>query len=419
MGHSGAWTGRGENDARRKSYLLSDAGAVTVGHPAEFGKVMRELLNDEPPTFLLAKERKLFNSQRRQYHTSRKPHPASHISQQRRSLHLPPRHASDLLIEHGISLTREAGPGENQLVVSVTIDRSGRGPCFLVAPVPYIYDGPPHVTRVPFDIRKGPTDESVDAVLKGLRIDGAAPPTVAAARTLLGTLYTIFTTYEGVVVEVAVAISGATGALLVWAPRFVFDDAAFKSCGRHAALHALRDVSPETVDPAELAAEADGIVYVKLGDRTEVEKFEAHQIGTLVNGAGLAMNTVDALALVAGTKYGREGAANFLDTGGKATAETVKKSFALLLADPRVKVIFVNIFGGLTLGDMIARGILLAFRELGLEERGMPVVVRIRGTNEAEGQRILAESGLKIFAFDDFDEAAAKCVELVHTESEE
>jgi succinyl-CoA synthetase alpha subunit len=137
-----------------------------------------------------------------------------------------------------------------------------------------------------------------------------------------------------------------------------------------------------------------------------------------VNGAGLAMNTVDALALVAGMKYGREGAANFLDTGGKATAETVKKSFALLLADPRVKVIFVNIFGGLTLGDMIARGILLAFRELGLEERGMPVVVRIRGTNEAEGQRILAESGLKIFAFDDFDEAAAKCVELVHTESE-
>jgi succinyl-CoA synthetase alpha subunit len=76
MGHSGAWTGRGENDARRKSYLLSDAGAVTVGHPAEFGEVMRELLNDKPPTFLLAKERKLFNSQRRLPHdpaTTRSP----------------------------------------------------------------------------------------------------------------------------------------------------------------------------------------------------------------------------------------------------------------------------------------------------------------------------------------------------------
>jgi succinyl-CoA synthetase alpha subunit len=92
------------------------------------------------------------------------------------------------------------------------------------------------------------------------------------------------------------------------------------------------------------------------------------------------MNTVDALADAGGE------AANFLDTGGKATSETVKKSFEIILQDKRVKVIFVNIFGGLTLGDMIANGVLLAFKEL---EMRLPVVVRIRGTNEGEGQKIV------------------------------
>jgi succinyl-CoA synthetase alpha subunit len=262
---------------------------------------------------------------------------------------------------------------------------------------------------IPFDFREEAPTAAIMEALQHLRIDGASPTTVGSAQRLLSVLHEIFMVYEGVALEVKVAVAADTGALLVYAPHFTFDDAAFKSCGRHAALHALRDVSPAVVDPTELAAEADGIVYVKLGpqDSTHPE-YSSYDIGTLVNGAGLAMNTIDALALP--PFHGRS--ANFLDTGGKATAETVKKSFALLLADPRVKVIFVNVFGGLTLGDMIARGILLAFRELGLEERGMPVVVRIRGTNEAEGQRILAESGLKIFAFDGFDESAAKCCQL-------
>jgi len=115
------------------------------------------------------------------------------------------------------------------------------------------------------------------------------------------------------------------------------------------------------------------------------------------------MNTVDALADLGGR------AANFLDTGGKATSETVKRSFELILQDPRVKAIFVNIFGGLTLGDMIARGVILAFKELSIP---LPVVVRIRGTNEKEGQKLIAESGLDLWAFDDFEEAANKAIEL-------
>jgi succinyl-CoA synthetase alpha subunit len=161
------------------------------------------------------------------------------------------------------------------------------------------------------------------------------------------------------------------GELKVVGACFGFDDAAYRSCGRQADLQQLRDVVAE--DPAEIEAEKNGIVYIKLE--------RAGAVGTLVNGAGLAMNTVDVLS---------GHAANFLDTGGKATSETVKQGFEIILRDPRVRVIFVNIFGGLTLGDMIARGIILAFKEL---SPSVPVVIRIRGTNEKEGQRLIAESG--------------------------
>jgi succinyl-CoA synthetase alpha subunit len=165
------------------------------------------------------------------------------------------------------------------------------------------------------------------------------------------------------------------GELKVVGARFGFDDAAFRSTKRQSDIHALRRSEDE--DPQELQAEQDGIVYIKLaGDGN---------IGTLVNGAGLAMNTVDALADAGGK------AANFLDTGGKATSETVKKSFEVILQDERVKVIFVNIFGGLTLGDMIANGVLLAFKEL---EMRLPVVVRIRGTHEEQGQKIVSRFSL-------------------------
>lgn len=131
------------------------------------------------------------------------------------------------------------------------------------------------------------------------------------------------------------------------------------------------------------------------------------------------MNTVDAIADLGGK------CANFLDTGGKATSETVKSSFRIILKDSRVKTIFVNIFGGLTLCDMIADGIMLAYKDLGIK---VPVVVRLRGTNEDIGQKMvskpeprvmkhtensqIAESGLSLHAFDDFDEAAKKVIQL-------
>ncbi|KAL5339799.1 succinyl-CoA synthetase-like protein [Aspergillus crustosus] len=115
------------------------------------------------------------------------------------------------------------------------------------------------------------------------------------------------------------------------------------------------------------------------------------------------MNTVDALSIHGGHS------ANFLDTGGKATSETVKASFHIITSDPRVKAIFVNIFGGLTRCDMIAEGIILAFRDLELK---VPVVVRLRGTNEEEGQKMIAQSGLPLHAFDSFEDAAKKVIAI-------
>jgi succinyl-CoA synthetase alpha subunit len=129
-------------------------------------------------------------------------------------------------------------------------------------------------------------------------------------------------------------------------------------------------------------------------------------VGTLVNGAGLAMNTVDVLA----ERLPHTSAANFLDTGGKATSATISTSFKLILGDPRVKVVFVNIFGGLTRCDMIAEGIVLAFKDVGVK---VPVVVRLRGTNEGVGQEVLRRAGLAIEAVEDFEDAVGRVGELV------
>jgi succinyl-CoA synthetase alpha subunit len=118
------------------------------------------------------------------------------------------------------------------------------------------------------------------------------------------------------------------------------------------------------------------------------------------------MNTVDALSIHGGH------CANFLDTGGKATSEMVKSSFRIIRSDPRVKTIFVNIFGGLTRCDMIAEGIIMAFRDL---EMNVPVVVRLRGTNEEIGQKMIAESGLPLHAFDNFEDAAKKAISLARS----
>ncbi|KAJ9627964.1 hypothetical protein H2203_003183 [Taxawa tesnikishii (nom. ined.)] len=238
----------------------------------------------------------------------------------------------------------------------------------------------------------------IKSALAHLQMDAAPPLAHAQTASAISSLASFFREKEAISLSMHLSIT-SSGGLCISSPHLHFDDAAFKSSKRQADVHALRDVSLE--EGVEVEAEKHGIVFVKLhpGDSSA-------NIGTLVNGAGLAMNTVDALSL---PPHGGK-CANFLDTGGKATSATVKKSFELILQDPRVKVIFVNIFGGLTDCGMIAEGVILAFKEVDM--RGVPVVVRLRGTNEEVGQKKIEESGLRLEAFDGFQEAASRVVEL-------
>ena len=144
-------------------------------------------------------------------------------------------------------------------------------------------------------------------------------------------------------------------------------------------------------EPTELEAKEAGLSYVKL-DGT---------IGCLVNGAGLAMATMDIIKHVGGSP------ANFLDVGGGATASQVTQAFKIILSDPNVKAILVNIFGGIAKCDVIADGVITAAREVGLE---LPLVVRLEGTNVEQGKKMLAESGLAITPADDMQDAAQKAV---------
>jgi succinyl-CoA synthetase alpha subunit len=250
-------------------------------------------------------------------------------------------------------------------MLAVAVDRANLSPCIIASPANNPGDPHAEAKKFPFDYQSGFDVSQVPAIAEHLQLGHSSKDSLPK---LINGLVELYMKKEAFLLETMFV--ERLGDLKVVSARFGFDDAAYRSTKRQSDIHALRRVEDE--DPQELDAEKVGIVYIKLaGDG---------YIGTLVNGAGLAMNTVDALADAGGE------AANFLDTGGKATSETVKKSFEIILQDKRVKVIFVNIFGGLTLGDMIANGVLLAFKEL---EMRLPVVVRIRGTNEGEGQKIV------------------------------
>jgi succinyl-CoA synthetase beta subunit len=160
---------------------------------------------------------------------------------------------------------------------------------------------------------------------------------------------------------------------------------------RHPEWDALRD--PDEEEPTETEAKAAGLSYVKLDGN----------IGCLVNGAGLAMSTMDIIQHYGGSP------ANFLDVGGGATKDQVTRAFRIILTDPNVKGIFVNIFGGIMKCDTIAEGVIAAARELGLE---VPVVVRLEGTNVEKGREILSTSGLAVMPAANMAEGAQKVVQL-------
>jgi succinyl-CoA synthetase alpha subunit len=304
-------------------------------------------------------------------------------------IHMSRDHALELLEARGVAVKVSAVPTGEGRCLTLSIDRTRRSPVLAVSRT--TKDSHPEPSLQLFPIPYSPHSESdtdVAAIASGL---GVASGTYTSLRKIIAALSNVFYQHEAYLLKAL--FPETKGALTVHDAHFGFDDAAFRSCKRQADIQAMRNVAAD--DAQEVKAEQHGITYVKLPG--------PGRIGTLVNGAGLAMNTVDMLVREGGT------VANFLDTGGKATSETVKHSFEAILSDARVRVFFVNIFGGLTMGDMIARGVILAFREL---KPTVPIVVRIRGTNEREGHAIIMESGLPLFAFDDFYDAARKAIEL-------
>jgi succinyl-CoA synthetase beta subunit len=206
---------------------------------------------------------------------------------------------------------------------------------------------------------------------------------------LLATLYAAFVAKDMSQLEINPLVLTKAGHLICLDAKINFDDNALF---RHPDVASLRDPGEE--DPKEIEAQKNDLSYIAL-DGT---------IGCMVNGAGLAMATMDIIKL-----YGAE-PANFLDVGGGASKERVTAAFKIITADPKVKGILVNIFGGIMRCDVVAEGIIAAVREVGLK---VPLVVRLEGTNVELGKKIIADSGLNVISADDLDDAAQKIVKAV------
>ncbi len=206
---------------------------------------------------------------------------------------------------------------------------------------------------------------------------------------MLQGLYKAFTTLDASLIEINPLLKASDGRLIAVDAKVQIDDNALF---RHPDIAEMRDIEEE--DPAEVIASKHGLSFVKL------DGF----VGCMVNGAGLAMATMDLI------KYHGGEPANFLDVGGKATPETVKVGFELILRDPNVKSILVNIFGGIVRGDRVAKGIVQAVEEMGGVP--VPVVVRLQGTNADLAREIIEQSGLNVHYTTGFDEAAKLAVEL-------
>ncbi|KAB8289611.1 hypothetical protein EYC80_010527 [Monilinia laxa] len=403
MGHAGAFLQPGEPDAKTKIKAFENVGVTMVNHPAKFGDAMKVLLRDSGRSIndMVTSG----TSQKRGLHTMsvRPTSRTSIMAPQKRTIYLRAENAMRLLDEKEIPRIKNLSkaPSRYHRKVIIGIDRSNRCPCIKLQDPNAESDYPAIPQKFSFSYNSGPSNKMLNKCTSILKIRHESTST----QQIIPKLYEIFKEKEAFLLESCLASrhnkkKKDTKIVPLITAKFGFDDAAFKIANRHPDLHSLPGADPQHL--TELEAEKHGIVYIRLPGKGN--------IGTLVNGAGLAMNTVDALAEAGGH------AANFLDTGGKATTETVKRSFEAVLGDRRVKVVFVNIFGGLTLGDMIAEGILLAFRECKVE---VPVVVRIRGTNEREGQIIIAESGLPLYVYDDFDEAVAKVIDLANSSEAE
>ncbi len=290
-----------------------------------------------------------------------------------------------LYIEEGCDISRE-------LYLSMLVDR-GTSTVTIIASTEGGMDieavaaeTPEKIISVSIDPATGLKPHHVRRVAKALSLTGSA---AKQAGTFLKGLYTAFVSTDAALIELNPLVVTGAGDLIALDAKMGFDDnALFRQKG----VLGLRDLSEE--DPAEVRASEFELNYIKLDGK----------IGCMVNGAGLAMATMDIIKL--------EGAepANFLDVGGSATTERVTEAFKIILSDGNVEGILVNIFGGIMRCDVIAKGVVEAAKILGLTK---PLVVRLEGTNVDEGKKIMAESGLVIIPADNLGDAARKIVAAV------
>ena len=245
---------------------------------------------------------------------------------------------------------------------------------------------PDKILKVAIDPATGMESFHARKLAFGLGLEGKQVQ--SAVKFMLAT-YKVFTQLDASIVEINPLVVTGDGQIIALDAKMSFDDNALF---RHNEIEEMRDISEE--DPTETEAAKHGLNYIKLDGN----------IGCMVNGAGLAMATMDIIKL-----YGGD-AANFLDVGGGATKERVTTAFKLILSDSNVEGILVNIFGGIMRCDVIAEGVVAAAREVSLH---VPLVVRLEGTNVNLGKKILAESGLAIVSADNLADAAEKIVKAV------
>ncbi|KAG7702792.1 hypothetical protein KL950_005061 [Ogataea haglerorum] len=244
---------------------------------------------------------------------------------------------------------------------------------------------PEAIKKFPVDYNKGISDELAKQIASGLKF---SPEAVPKAAETIKKLYQIFKDKDATQIEINPLSETVDHEVMCMDAKFGFDDnAAF----RQEEVFSWRDLTQE--DPDEVHAGKFGLNFIKLDGN----------IGCLVNGAGLAMATMDVVQLYGGSP------ANFLDVGGTATPETIEEAFKLIISEKGVKAIFVNIFGGIVRCDYVAEGLIAATKNLSLT---IPVVVRLQGTNLDIAKKLISESGLKLYLFEDLDEAAEKVVEL-------
>ena len=293
-----------------------------------------------------------------------------------------------LYIEEGAAIARE-------FYLSLVVDRESSRVAFVASTEggmdieKVAEEAPEKIVTFSVDPATNICPFHVRAVAKALELAGAQQKQLAK---LVSALYQAFTEKDMSLLEINPLILTENGDLMCLDAKINFDSNALD---RHPEVKELRDVSEE--DPKEIEASKHDLSYIAL-DGT---------IGCMVNGAGLAMATMDIIKL-----YGAE-PANFLDVGGGASREKVKAAFKIITADPKVNGILVNIFGGIMKCDIIAEGVVAAVREVGLK---VPLVVRLEGTNVELGKKILSESKLNVIPADDLDDAARKIVKALGVE---